>query len=96
MHIRTDSLCPHPAAMAPPRRRLIRLLAVLLTLLAAGAAGRAASAATGPSIQLFPSAILEDIKHTGRVAQDMETGLQETIARLDQQQQLYQASKCEG
>jgi hypothetical protein len=96
MNTQTDWIRLLRAETASPRARHIRLLVVLLTLLAAVAAGRAASAATGPSIQLFPSAILEDIKHTGRVAQDMETGLQETIARLDQQQQLYQASKCEG
>jgi len=63
------------------------LLAVPLTGLAAGRA---------PTIKLFPTTVLEEIKHTGAVAKDMETGLQAVIARMDQQQELYLASKCEG
>lgn len=54
-------------------------------------------AATGaPTIRLFPSTVMEDIKRTGAVAQQMESGLQDVISRLDQQQQLYQDSKCDG
>ena len=49
-----------------------------------------------PTIKLFPTTVLEEIKHTGQVASDMEIGLQSTINRLDQQQQLYLDSKCEG
>ena len=49
-----------------------------------------------PTIKLFPTTVLEEIKHTGQVASDMEIGLQSTISRLDQQQQLYLDSKCEG
>ena len=49
-----------------------------------------------PTIKLFPTTVLEEIKHTGSVAREMETGLQASIARLDEQQQLYGASKCEG
>lgn len=49
-----------------------------------------------PTIKLFPTTVLEEIKHTGNVAAEMETGLQAVIARLDEQQSLYIASKCEG
>ena len=49
-----------------------------------------------PTIKLFPTTVLEEIKHTGNVAAEMETGLQAVIARLDQQQTLYLESKCEG
>ena len=49
-----------------------------------------------PTIQLFPTTVLEEIKHTGDVAAQMETGLQAVIARLDEQQKLYLESKCEG
>ena len=49
-----------------------------------------------PTIKLFPTTVLEEIKHTGQVASDMESGLQSTISKLDQQQQLYLDSKCEG
>ena len=53
-------------------------------------------AARGPSLQLFPTTVLEDIKETGQVAEEMESGLQDIIARLDRQQQLHVQSKCEG
>ena len=49
-----------------------------------------------PTIQLFPTTVLEEIKHTGDVAAQMETGLQAVIGRLDEQQKLYLQSKCEG
>jgi hypothetical protein len=39
---------------------------------------------------------VEDLRQTGNVARDMETGLQEVIGRLDQQQELYHESKCDG
>ena len=49
-----------------------------------------------PTIKLFPTTVLEEIKHTGNVAAEMETGLQTVITRLDEQQTLYMESKCEG
>ena len=49
-----------------------------------------------PTIKLFPTTVLEEIKHTGNVAAEMETGLQAVITRLDEQQTLYLESKCEG
>ncbi len=52
--------------------------------------------ANSPTIRLFPTTVVEDLRQTGNVARDMETGLQEVIGRLDQQQQLYQESKCDG
>ncbi len=58
--------------------------------------GAAQALAVSPTIKLFPTTVVEDLKQTGEVARDMETGLQEVIGRLDQQQQLYQQSKCDG
>ena len=52
--------------------------------------------ANTPTIRLFPTTVVEDLKQTGNVARDMETGLQEVISRLDQQQVLYNESKCDG
>ena len=69
------------------------LLGLALTL---GAAPVLMGAANGPTLQLFPTTVLEDIKETGQAAEQMETGLQDVIARLDRQQQLYVQSKCEG
>ncbi len=33
--------------------------------------------ANTPTIRLFPTTVVEDLKQTGNVARDMETGLQE-------------------
>jgi hypothetical protein len=74
-----------------------RRLATLGLLLAATVLLLAQSAwANTPTIRLFPTTVVEDLRQTGNVARDMETGLQEVIGRLDQQQQLYQESKCDG
>jgi len=72
----------------------IGLPATLVALLAMTLA--APAFATSPTIRLFPTTVVEDLRQTGNVARDMETGLQEVIGRLDQQQQLYQESKCDG
>ena len=54
------------------------------------------ASSTAPTIKLFPTTVLEEIKHTGNVAAEMETGLQAVISKLDEQQKLYLDSKCEG
>lgn len=72
------------------RRATVTAVAVLCT------APVLLGAARGPTLQLFPTTVLEDIKETGQVAEQMETGLQDVIARLDRQQQLYVQSKCDG
>jgi hypothetical protein len=72
------------------RATLGLLLAASILLLAQSALGNT------PTIRLFPTTVVEDLRQTGDVARDMETGLQEVIGRLDQQQQLYQESKCDG
>ena len=73
---------------------LLRVLAglALVTALPAGAGAEA----NAPTIRLFPTTVVEDLRQTSSVAREMETGLQEVIGRLDQQQQLYNESKCDG
>jgi len=78
---------------APGPHRRIFLSVVLLAI--AIVVSQAALANT-PTIRLFPTTVVEDLKQTGNVARDMETGLQEVIGRLDQQQALYVESKCDG
>ena len=70
---------------------LLTVTALLATVLVAQV-----TFANTPTIRLFPTTVVEDLRQTGEVARDMETGLQEVIGRLDQQQQLYQESKCDG
>jgi hypothetical protein len=54
------------------------------------------ASSSAPTIKLFPTTVLEEIKHTGNVAAEMEFGLQAVISQLDEQQKLYLDSKCEG
>ncbi|MBT8079776.1 MAG: hypothetical protein KJO31_14455 [Gammaproteobacteria bacterium] len=69
----------------------------LFSFLIAFIVSNAAHAGTeAPTIRLFPTTVVEDLRQTSSVAKEMETGLQEVIGRLDQQQQLYQESKCDG
>jgi len=72
-----------------------RLLCTVMMIAAAVIFVQTASANT-PTIRLFPTTVVEDLRQTGNVARDMETGLQEVIGRLDQQQELYIESKCDG
>jgi len=55
-----------------------------------------AAAKQSPTIQLFPTTVVENIKQTGQAAKAMEQDLQSVIDRLNQQEALYIASKCEG
>ena len=80
---------------APVRQRITKRLAIALALLIP-AAGSVWAQANAPTIRLFPTTVVEDLRQTSSVAREMETGLQEVIGRLDQQQQLYQQSKCDG
>ena len=77
------------------RRSHATRLAALLVLGWVGSAA-AATTASGPTIRLFPTTVLEDIRHTGQVAKEMESGLQRVIGQLDQQQQLFLEAKCDG
>ena len=58
-----------------PRRPARTLLTVLLVGFAPALLGQGQ-----PTIRLFPTTVLEDIRQTGEVAQEMETGLQAVIA----------------
>jgi len=86
------NICPPASRIDDARRQatLGLLLAATVLILAQSAL------ANTPTIRLFPTTVVEDLRQTGNVARDMETGLQEVIGRLDQQQQLYQESKCDG
>ena len=68
--------------------------ASLLGTILLGAAAQAAQ--SGPVVRLFPTTVLEDIRETSAVAEEMENNLQEIIHRLDMQQQLYEESLCQG
>ena len=79
--------------MKRQRHRAVFSAWLLTTLLAAGAAHATPS---GPVVRLFPTTVLEDIRETSQVAEEMENGLQEIIHRLDMQRELYDESLCQG
>jgi hypothetical protein len=89
-----------PRAEIPPAARCSRALAKFfgpsLAILSVVTIIAAPAHADSPTIRLFPTTVMEDLRQTSSVARDMESGLQEVIGRLDQQQQLYQDSKCDG
>ncbi|MEJ2088035.1 MAG: hypothetical protein P8Y69_06100 [Gammaproteobacteria bacterium] len=76
-------------------QRLAALAAATMTLCLFGTAN-AGGNVSGPVVRLFPTTVLEDIRETGQVAEDMENNLQQVIQRLDMQQQLYNESLCQG
>ena len=78
------------------RWRLMYRPALYLTLFIISGGNIFAAADTSPTIRLFPTTVVENIKHTGEAAKAMEADLQEVIDRLNQQEALYVASKCEG
>lgn len=79
----------------PKDTAFLPILSALCLALAIGVFP-AAQGDTGPVVRLFPTTVLEDIRETGQVAEDMENNLQEVIHRLDLQQQLYTESLCQG
>jgi hypothetical protein len=72
------------------------LLPIVTGLTVSLLAGTVNATPTGPVMRLFPTTVLEDIRETGEVAEQMENNLQDVIARLDLQQQLYNESRCAG
>ena len=76
----------------------LKVLTATLTITVLSALGASVAQAnvSGPVVRLFPTTVLEDIRETGQVAEDMENNLQQVIHRLDMQQELYTESLCQG
>jgi hypothetical protein len=94
--MRNAPQCPQAAAQDRTPRRMFYCACLALLFFGSADVLTQKAFATTPTIRLFPTTVVEDLKQTGNVARDMETGLQEIIGRLDQQQELYQESKCDG
>lgn len=80
------------------RSRALAAMALAAALCVASISPAPAQAleGSGPVVRLFPTTVLEDIRETGQVAEEMENNLQEVIGRLDLQQQLFTDSLCQG
>ncbi len=95
MHLLTDSFVADVQTLRRDFRTVLPMLG-LSALVSLVITSPSYAAADGPSIRLFPTTVVEDLRQTSMVAREMETGLQDVIGKLDQQQQLYVESKCEG
>ncbi|MGD8243345.1 MAG: hypothetical protein PVF59_10980 [Desulfobacterales bacterium] len=69
---------------------------IVLSLVAWAALQTSVLAKTSPTLRLFPTTVVESIKHTSETAKAMEADLQSVIEQLNQQEELYSVSKCEG
>jgi len=79
------------------RRLHFRGLAIFCLVLLIMVSGQnPAIAKESPTIRLFPTTVIENIKQTGQAAKAMEQDLQSVIDQLNQQEELYIASKCQG
>jgi hypothetical protein len=85
-------------ATLPPREWLPVNLTIMAGLLAGVVLFYVSDtwAVQAPTIRLFPTNVVEDVKETSRVAKDLESSLQNVITDLEQQWKLYQESKCDG
>lgn len=76
--------------------REMRFAVIAFGLLSLIGALTAQAGVSGPVVRLFPTTVLEDIRETGQVAEEMENNLAQIIHRLDMQQELYTESLCQG
>ncbi len=74
------------------RRPLVLALAAVLNL----GLVAAVQAKTGPSIQLFPSSVVENLRSSSEAARSMEDGLHPVVQQMEQQLRLYEDAQCAG
>ncbi len=86
----------NPTSRNPALPQGLRALALAFSAWCLLGATTVQAAVSGPVVRLFPTTVLEDIRETGQVAEDMENNLAQIIQRLDMQQQLYSESLCQG
>lgn len=93
--IKRTNRCP----VVCPERRIwhITMFAMAIpVLLLCSATTRAQTSGKQPTLNLFPTQIIDNVKETGDTAKKLEDNLQGVIQNLDQQMQLYRQSKCDG
>ena len=79
-----------------PRLQLLLCWFIVLAFISLAVLQTSVFAKTSPTLRLFPTTVVESIKHTSETAKAMEADLQSVIEQLNQQEELYNASKCEG
>lgn len=79
----------------PRRGRALRRLG-LAGLLLSALTGAAGGADNQPTLSIFPTQVIDNIRETGVAAKALEDNLQDVIENLDRQQKLYKESRCDG
>lgn len=54
------------------------------------------SLAVAPTLNLFPTSVVENLQASADSAKEMEDGMESIVAQMDNQLQLYKDSKCEA
>lgn len=66
---------------------------VLTALVSSIASG--AMANSRPTINLFPTSVVEQLRNSATSAQELEDGMQPIVAQLEKQMDLYKSSQCD-
>ena len=79
-------------------RTKLKYFPIRSTVMAAAlaAALSAQAHATGPKVNLFPKAVLNEIKLTTETTKSMEQGLLPIVEKMSSQKKLYDQTHCEG
>lgn len=78
------------------KRTILSVCFTAACLLLPASAAPILAASTPPTLRLFPTTVVENIRQTSQSAKDMEQGLQGIISDLEQQMEIYTQSKCQG
>jgi hypothetical protein len=80
-------------ARAVGLNKSVFLAASLVAMLAAAPVSASSSS---PTLNLFPTTVVEDLKASAKTVKELEASLGGTIQRMDQQMGLYREAKCDG
>jgi hypothetical protein len=78
-----------------PRLMKKLILVSTISLLTLSGATNAVAANATPTLDLFPVSVKEQLRQTSDAAKAIETNIQGVIRQMDEQHELYKASKCD-
>ena len=78
------------------KERMNRVVVVVCCSLVFYCPAGAAITPRQPTLNIFSTQVIENIKETGDAARNLENDLQSVIEELAKHQQLYTESKCQG
>jgi len=72
------------------------ILATTLSLTASNIVNAQGQSQTAPTINLFPSTVIQDLKNSVRATNDMEKGMEPIIKQMDETMVLFKSANCDG